>query len=173
MFDARLIARFWAKVDKRGPDECWNWTAYKYPRTKFGPNGYGGFNVSSKIWKAHRFSYFLANGDIPGNLCVCHRCDNPACVNPAHLFLGTHAENNADAAKKGRHVAPPNTNGFDKRRQFGVLNVKAKITANAVRAIRAEYAQGATSQQSIADRFGLRQTQVSRIIRRERWSHVA
>jgi hypothetical protein len=92
--------RFWSKVDKtpgHGPNgDCWAWKG-----TMMGL--YGAFAVSGKNTGAHRFSYALANGPIASSkLFVCHRCDNPTCVNPAHLFLGEHQDNVADKVAKGR-----------------------------------------------------------------------
>lgn len=86
-------ARFWAKVDKTG--DCWVWTAATNPK------GYGQFYVEG-MRLAHRVSWILAHGPIPDDLCVLHRCDHPPCVNPAHLFLGTYADNNHDRDAKGR-----------------------------------------------------------------------
>ena len=99
--DPTLLARFWAKVDKRGPDECWEWTAGTGHR-------YGSFRlplIGTK--RAHRVSWEIANGPIPNGLCVLHRCDNPPCVNPAHLFVGTQGENLADASAKKRLKGRP------------------------------------------------------------------
>lgn len=92
----KVIKRFWAKVDKRGPDDCWNWTAGKYER------GYGCFWNGIEYIRAHRFSWEIHKGRIPEEELVCHRCDNPSCVNPAHLFLGSHIDNMMDSVHKGR-----------------------------------------------------------------------
>lgn len=88
---------FWNKVDKSG--ECWIWIGSKVGGTEYGKVGYAG-----KTWRAHRLSWKFAFGDIPNDLCVLHKCDNPSCVRPDHLFLGTHDDNNKDMVKKGRSV---------------------------------------------------------------------
>lgn len=90
--------RFWPKVAKRGPDECWEWTASRTPQ------GYGkiGRRKGESPAIASRVSWEMHNGPIPDGLHVLHRCDNPPCVNPAHLFLGTNADNQRDMRAKGR-----------------------------------------------------------------------
>jgi hypothetical protein len=115
--DAALAVRFWAKVQK-GPG-CWLWTAYR------NRDGYGQFRVGGRMSKAHRVSWMLHFGPIPGGLDVLHRCDNPDCVNPSHLWLGTDADHTADKVAKGRQS-----------RQKGEMHGQAKLCAAEVITIR-------------------------------------
>lgn len=92
----RMVARFWESVEKGPGDACWEWTGHA------NRSGYGRVTRRGRDLFAHRYSWELANGPIPDGLIVCHRCDNPPCVRPEHLFLGTHSDNMRDAQRKGR-----------------------------------------------------------------------
>ena len=150
-----LADRFWEKVEVRGPDECWLWMAY------LRPSGYGSMGTGhSPSCLAHRVSYELAKGPIPTGegwhgTCVLHRCDNPRCVNPAHLFLGTHADNMRDASTKRRFP-------------YGESSHSAKITAEVAQEIRASR----LPQKELGQRYGISQSCVSLIKSGHIWRHV-
>jgi hypothetical protein len=116
---------------------------------------------------AHRYSWELHFGPIPDGLLVCHKCDNPACVRPSHLFLGTSADNTADMLAKGRRVAPSTAN-----LARGSQHYKAKFRDADIRKIRRLYAKGSILQREIGAMFGVSPTCISHIIQRKSWAHV-
>jgi len=99
-----LAERFWMKVDRRDSEGCWIWLATSNRRGN--QISYGKFKVKGKTALAHRVAWEVTYGEIPEGLLVLHHCDNPRCVNPGHLFLGTGADNSQDAIKKGRLIEP-------------------------------------------------------------------
>jgi hypothetical protein len=98
--DHTLAERFWSKVDRRGPDECWVWTG------AVDAHGYGRINVDGKSTKVGRVSLVLSGVEVPTGLGALHTCDNPPCVNPAHLYAGTQRDNARDAIERGRFRLP-------------------------------------------------------------------
>ena len=114
MINLKALHRFWSHVDRRGPDDCWPWLGAK---TK---QGYGSFSACSRNKRAHRIAWSLGNGQsIPDSLMACHTCDNPSCVNPAHLWLGTNADNMADCRDKNRIGGPVADNISKTHCKFG------------------------------------------------------
>ncbi len=157
-----VAERFWEKVDKSG--ECWLWTG-----AIFGP-GYGAFSpVRTQQVCAHRVAWELTNGPIPEGKNVCHRCDVRLCVNPAHLFIGTQAENLADMRAKGRQAAP------EAHGRPGEAHHNAKLTNQAVRDIRSRYAAGGVSQKDLAAEYSVSQGLIGLIgliVTHRAWRHV-
>jgi hypothetical protein len=144
-------ARFWANVKKT--DTCWVWTGTGGKRGK-----HGTLQWNNKRVGAHRISYELHNGPIPDGLWVLHRCDNRPCVNPDHLFLGTHQDNMADKVQKGRH----------KGWWPGESHPACKLTAERVRAIRRDVRPGHV----IATEHGVSASAVYCVKNRKSWAHV-
>lgn len=150
--------RFWGFVDKRGTDECWEWLGHKNYK------GYGTFRYGKMI-KAHVFSYLLNVGEIQkdnntifGRLFVCHHCDNPGCVNPNHLFLGTNSDNLIDASRKG---LLPNMQGENAP--------NSKLTWEEVDSIRILWNTKIYTQKDLGKIFGVSQTNIGHIVRGKTW----
>lgn len=156
----QIKKRFWSKVDKSNPEGCWPWTGVKLARATPKLEPYGIFDIGRKIVLAARMSYALhANAD-PGEMLVCHTCDNPPCVNPAHLFLGTPKDNSDDKVAKGRES-----------HCIGEQNGCAKATNEIVAAIfTADTRRGDI--EVMARKYGVSSTVVSLIRRRKIWRHV-
>lgn len=147
----------WAKVKTLGPDECWPWTG------SVNRWGYGDCTHDGRRLNASRAAYLVTFGAIASGLVVCHKCDNPVCCNPAHLFAATQAENLADCRGKGRA-----------RYRTGATHHRAtaKMTDDMVREARRLYASG-VSQSEIWRRWGVHSSVISRAVRGESWGHVA
>jgi len=152
--------RFWSKVIIG--DGCWSWKGYSNTNSK-GERSYGVLEIITdgvrKTHYAHRLSWTIHHGQIPDGLFVCHKCDNPQCVNPSHLFLGTCADNSRDMVSKGRG-------------QRGVDFKWAKLNADSVLEIRKVYAEGSATMQALSDRFSVSISQIHRVISGNGWKHV-
>jgi hypothetical protein len=160
----RTIIHFWKQVRFAGIDQCWPWTG-----TIRDPFGYGGFHMNGRMQASHRVSWQLAKGPIPDGLCVLHRCDNPPCVNPLHLFLGTKSDNSLDRHRKGRtsvgHTVPP------ERRQRGERNVNAMLTIADVKAVRFAHQHG-WYLGVLAEMYGVNRSTIGRAVRGQTWAHI-
>lgn len=144
-----ISQRFWEKVSIKEPNECWEWQSTK------NNDHYGRFRIQGVRYMAHRVSFEFAHGAIPEGLVVRHSCDNPSCVNPNHLEIGTMGDNNADKVTRGRQAK-------------GERHGRSKLTEATVRLIKA--AEG--SQRNIAKTFEVSQSTVRAIKAGHSWSHI-
>lgn len=143
------LKRFWDKINVRGPDDCWEWTAS-------GLRGYGQFILGSHgRFISTRVAYFIEHGVDPGDANVCHTCDNPPCCNPAHLWLGTQTDNIQDAVTKDRIVR-------------GERNGQARLTEKDVRSI----CNSDETQEALGERYGVSRTTISTIKNGKSWKHI-
>jgi hypothetical protein len=146
-----LADRFWSLVQK-GSD-CWEWQGRRFD------DGYGSFYGRAHILRAHRLSYELTYGPIPEGMWVLHRCDNPLCVRPSHLFLGTNHDNVRDRIAKGRGVK-------------GERSPNAKLNAAKVKEIRRLFAKGGWTYTSLGRKYSVTRATIRFIVLRKAWKHV-
>lgn len=178
--EQEAVAAFHARVDSTaGPDKCWPWTR------GHGPGGYGQTHHLGQPVRAHRLAYTLAVGPIPPGMHVLHRCDNPPCCNPAHLFIGTHLDNMRDKVEKGRQpttfpVFPDEnrsrglahwSNKHPELRSIGTRNGHAKLDSSKVDNMRRDRAAG-ESFRSIARRYGVSLSTAQAAINGDTWGHI-
>jgi len=166
MTQSPLEARFWSNVNKDGPvpahcpelGKCWNWTGR---RNEF---GYGITWQRPRETRAHRLSWVIHFGVIPDGLCVLHKCDNPACIRPDHLFTGTKLDNLRDAVAKGRPIS----------QRRGELNSGSKLTEAQVLEIRRKYRKGVHGfgATTLCKEFGVSPRAINQIVRRLMWDHI-
>lgn len=162
------LTRFRAKIDERGPDECWPWTAST-------AKGYGQIKIDGRNRKAHQLAWEVARGrTMPAGRAVCHRCDNPLCCNPKHLWLGTSAKNTADKVAKGRQARGPAHRALVKERSFrGEACPAARLTEASVLAIRAALVSPAPpSIAALAELHGVTRPAIRNIRDRKSWTHL-
>lgn len=147
-----IVERLLSKV-KVNANGCFEWQMYRRP------DGYGTIRIDTIAHRAHRLSYQTFRGPIPDGLFVCHRCDNPACINPAHLFLGTPKDNAQDAASKDRTM-------------FGTDHTWSKLSDKTVRAIFEMYNTGRYTQGDIAKHFDICQQEVHWVLAGKIWQRA-
>ena len=155
--ESTVLKKFWERVEVKGENECWCWTGAKKP------SGYGKFSINGKTQTTHRYSYFLHNNNkMPKNFC-CHTCDNRLCVNPKHLYDGTHTDNMRDASERHRF------------NHHGEHNTKSKLTEELVLSIRAEYKRDShrkSNAKELAEKYMVSKSAICRIISHATWSHI-
>lgn len=178
----KLSERFWANVDKNGPvirpelGPCWLWTG----RTN--EHGYGVFYVwygpkIGRLERAHRVAWRLLKGEaLPDDVMGCHKCDNPPCVRPDHIFPGNSLTNSRDMENKGRHptIGKEVTSRYRQSDAHihGEAHYSAKLTEQAVREIRLRYAAGDVSYRTLASEYGVRIRAIMLLVHHVTWKHV-
>jgi hypothetical protein len=154
-FSDKDIERFWRGVDKNGPNGCWIWKGARIS------TGYGAIRSKKDTWMTHRVAWTITNGPIPKGKVACHKCDNPICCNPDHLFIGTAMDNVKDMTSKGRRN---DLKGED--------HSKAILTAQTVRLIRFVYGNGGYTQKRLGEIFGVTKPTIQCIVENRTWRHI-
>lgn len=154
-----LPLRFWVKTDLT--ETCWIWNGGRHPK------GYGSFNWEGRTRRVSRVIWSILHGTIPAKIDICHKCDNPPCFNPSHLFAGTKSDNARDMSRKGRcwqHTSPH-------KRRLGEDASYSKLTTEQVQQIKRELAKNASSRM-LAGRYGVSKDTINRIRQGTRWGHI-
>lgn len=152
------IERFWKRIDRRGPQECWLWSG------ELNNNGYGRFSAYRRgrvRLLAHRVARWLETGETGEGKMLLHSCDTPRCCNPGHLRIGTQVDNMRDAKAKGRASDPPHWSGE--------THPKARLSSSDVETIRRRYEAGGVTQGALGAEYGISQEHISKIVRRASW----
>lgn len=170
-YSPQQIQWFWSKVPQENPNNCWPYLG------EIDDKGYGIVRFSNlhRRDKAHRIAYWLTFGRWPAEFMCMHKCDNPCCVNPYHLKLGSQLDNIADMKQKGRAASGEN-NGNRKHPESvprGERNGWSKLTAQQVIEIRKKYATGHYIHQQLADEYSIHRRTVGQIISGKRWAHIS
>jgi len=163
-----LAERFWAKVNKGGPNECWLWTG------GLASDGYGRVWDGKKNTTAHRYAYELTYGPIAPGMCACHHCDVRLCANPAHIFIGTRKDNVQDAVWKGR-MATGDKHGSHTHPEAvarGSNVWSTRLNEDIVRGIRIMHRKG-VSVSAMARRYHVSHSAIGDVVRYVTWKHVA
>lgn len=172
-----VAPRFWGRVERHGPDDCWPWMGC---RDRW---GYGSVGIRRRLYVSSRVAWALGHGSDPGDLLVCHTCDNPACCNPAHLWLGTNADNSADRAAKGRTGKWRSTQGRIRGDGYrpnkhghgraygprGETHPSAKLTAQQVLTIRNDPRGG----RKLAAEYGVSRSTIHYARTGKNWRHLS
>jgi hypothetical protein len=156
--EQKVIDRFFRNVNKYSDPAfselfCWDWKGYKNKK------GYGKFGIGREVHYAHRVSWEIANGTPLSAINVCHKCDNPSCVNPSHLFIGTQSDNLNDASVKGRTSR-------------GESRPAARLTEESVREIIQLHRNGEILQRQLAGQFGVSIATINNIVNKNSWKHI-
>jgi len=152
-YPPNTIYNIWNRIDVRNEDDCWNWMRCKDKK------GYGIIGLNNKSCRVNRFIYKEIYGSIPEGLLVCHKCNNPSCCNPNHLYVGTHADNMKQMVDDGRSGKGEN-NGY------------VKLTGRDILKIRYLFSTGEYSQRELGEMFGVVQVNISRIVNNKIWKHI-
>jgi hypothetical protein len=161
--------RFWSKVDVlENNDNCWNWIA------SIDSPGYGSFKINGKKVNSHRMAYFLTFGEIPEELCVCHKCDNKLCCNPHHLWLGTRHENNTDMKSKGRCATGDRSGARIHPESVlrGDMRPNRKLSEFQVKNILNLYFNGKVSAIHIAEQYNVSRSAIFKVVSGVSWNYL-